>query len=102
MSFKCFESNQELKDAVAAYVADNGPDTETALTYGHPINAWCTTGLADFSGVFADASTFNEELNSWDTSSATTMAGMFRNAVRFNETIDDWDTSAVTDLSGST
>jgi len=96
---RCFETNQQLRDAVIEYVGDSSKNTAVARRYGHPIRTWCVSGLEDFTGIFDAMDTFSESLDGWDMSSATTLSGMFHNAKRFNGQISSWDVSRVTDFS---
>ena len=62
---ECFETRNELKNAVVAYLANNASDTFIATTYGWPIGSWCVENVQDFSGIFEGAIGFNEPLNEW-------------------------------------
>ena len=62
---QCFETRNELKNAVVAYLANNASDTFIATTYGWPIGTWCVENVQDFSGIFEGAIGFNEPLNEW-------------------------------------
>jgi len=58
----------------------------------------CTSGIEDFSGLFASQSSFNADIRHWDTSAATTMMSMFQQASSFNQDIGHWDTQQVTNM----
>ena len=76
----CFNTNQELSDAVDAYIADNSASSATAVTYGWPIGTWCVSYITDMFGLFRDKDTFNEDIGQWDVSSVSAMGEMFRDA----------------------
>lgn len=38
---ECFQSNEELGDAVRAYVIDPSETSSVAMEYGYPIGLWC-------------------------------------------------------------
>mmetsp|Transcript_13615 Transcript_13615/g.26134 ORF Transcript_13615/g.26134 Transcript_13615/m.26134 type:complete len:373 (+) Transcript_13615:122-1240(+) len=94
----CFETRNELKNAVVAYLANNASDTIIATTYGWPIGTWCVENVQDFSGIFEGASGFNEPLNEWDVSNAESMPRMFFAAVDFNQPLNLWNTSQVENM----
>ena len=91
---KCFDTGDELRTAVDAYVVGNVGVTNL---YG-PIRNWCVSRVTDFSGVFESHTTFNEPLDGWDTSAATTMDRMFYNTPSFNQPLSTFDTSSVTSM----
>lgn len=88
----CFQSNQELIDAVQGYVND---DPQVLQDYGANINDWCVSGLTDLSGVFSGLTNFSEPIDQWDVSNALEMNDMFRDATSFNENIASWNVSNV-------
>ena len=73
----CFNTNQELSDAVDAYIADNSASSTTAITYGWPIGTWCVSYITDMFGLFRDKDTFNEDIGQWDVSNVSVMNEMF-------------------------
>lgn len=95
-SKSCFETKNELQDALTNYF-NQGETHELMQTYGW-IGDWCVSKITDFSGLFIGQETFNAPIENWDTSSATTMREMFRGAKTFNRNIDNWNTSQVTDM----
>lgn len=96
----CLQTNMELRDAVADYVASGGsPDSASAMTYGHPIGTWCVGELDDFSFAFAFQD-FNEPLDGWDVSNATSLDYMFFNSITFNQDISGWTVERVETMKG--
>jgi surface protein len=95
---KCFESKEELIDAVDQYRGYNHVDMDLASTYGWPIGNWCLRGITDLSDLFYDRQ-FNEDIGKWDVSKVTDMTAMFQNALEFNQDLSLWDTSKVTSMS---
>ena len=96
---KCFETTEELFDAVDAYVANNTKQTIVGQTYGWPIASWCVSKLSNFSDVFSaernpDMATFEEDISDWDMSGALYLFQMFRGAALFDQDLF-WDTSNV-------
>jgi hypothetical protein len=87
---QAFWSTRELYDAVDAY--------------GHPMNTWNVSRLANFAAVFlvrwhnGAARSFNEDPGDWNMPSAQNLSGMFWDADAFNGDISGWDTSSVVDL----
>ena len=75
---KCFESNEELRAAVLAYVADSNPTSNVSSTYGNPISTWFVNKITNFTGIFQNATSFNDTLQTWDVSQAVTMSYMVR------------------------
>ena len=73
----CFNTNQELYDAVDAYIADNSASSATAITYGWPIGTWCVSYITEMFGLFRDKDTFNEDIGQWDVSNVSAMHEMF-------------------------
>lgn len=98
-TLRCFESSDELRQAVEAYKGYNNIDTTLAATYGWPINHWCVSGVTDFSNLFHRKTKFNEPLSNWDLSSATSVSGMFMSALSFDQDVSGWDVSKVRDFS---
>jgi hypothetical protein len=43
----CFQTRQELRAAIGAYLGD-GADSTLNETYGWPIGTWCVTQVQDF------------------------------------------------------
>jgi hypothetical protein len=75
---KAFESNEELRDAVAKYRNyDASAMEEIACTYGYPIDKWDVFQVKDMTCVFEGMYKFNESIESWDMSSVVTMKNMF-------------------------
>lgn len=94
---KCFESRDELIYNLNQYF-DDPTGTNTAETYGHPLNNWCVGKVTDFSAAFAyPRFMINEPLDQWDVSNAINMEDMFNEAV-FNEDISSWDVSKVRNM----
>lgn len=98
-SFKCFESNAELKKAVKRYERHNVVDMELAELYGWPIGLWCVKGLEDFSEIFQGKTDFNEDLSMWDVSAGKSFRGMFSKALSFDQEIGMWDMQNAEDIS---
>ncbi|CAB9498056.1 (LipO)protein [Seminavis robusta] len=96
---KCFETTDELRDAVAQYKSSKQFDPELASKYGWPIGQWCVSNIADFSNLFVKHRYFDEPLDRWDMSQATDLSGMFQNCHWFNHPLNDWDVSSVTSTS---
>ena len=105
---KAFTTNGELREAVDAYMIDDGPQSYVAFTYGYPIGAWDVSMLTDFSQIFdssrnSDLLRFNADLSGWNVSNAVDMHAMFQQTVSFKDSTDglaSWDVSKVTDMSG--
>ena len=104
--FKCFETTQELYDAVDDFMEDDSPNAPVILKYG-PIEEWCVKDLTSFRMVFsADRNPrlvdFNKDLSLWDLSSATSTSYMFSGAKAFTGEggLALWNVSKVTDMSG--
>ncbi|CAB9526175.1 Mycoplasma protein of unknown function, DUF285 [Seminavis robusta] len=93
---ECFNTKDELSQAIVAYMADKSATSEVASKYGHPIGNWCVSRITDFSGLFANQGAFNEDLVGWDTSSVTNMEGCFERCVSFFGQVQSWDVSKVT------
>lgn len=94
----CFDSTEELRSAVDDYVADPRDGTDIAVSYGHPIRAWCVSAIEDFSYLFSslrnpDMIEFNPDVSSWDTRMATDMSGMFRVSIPLRDGLKGADTS---------
>jgi len=98
---KCFETTQELRDAVHRYQNGLTFDPELAQTYGWPIGSWCVSEITDFSQLFSAQHHryFNEPLASWNMAQATDLTGMFQNCHIFNQPLGAWDVSSVTTMS---
>lgn len=82
----CFQSSQELYDAMTAYYEDPTPNSSIAQQYGYPIGNWCISGLRNFAHVltpFRHKTTFNVNL----TAQATEVA------LYFHEDIGSWNLS---------
>jgi Mycoplasma protein of unknown function, DUF285 len=96
---RCFETTPELYEAIQSYLDDPSNHTShVATTYGWPIRNWCTSLIANYTGLFANTA-FNDDISSWDMSSATSMRSMFENATAFNQPLATWDVSHVQDMS---
>lgn len=93
----CFESKEELMDAIDVYLQDPSPTSDIASTYGHPMTNWCVEKVTDFSGLFSTQQTFDEDLNGWETSQVTSMENTFFRCVSFSSAsyIESWDVSNV-------
>jgi surface protein len=96
---QCFQTNQELREAVKKYKNYQTLNAELASRYGWPIGNWCVGQLDDFSFVFQHQRKFNEPLTHWDTSRAVTMEGMFQDAQKFNQDLSHFNTSHVENMS---
>jgi hypothetical protein len=94
----CFESRDELRQAVKEYLIDNSPDTSVANKHGWPIGKWCVSNVTDFTGIFENATNFNENLSDWDVSRATSMERMFKMASSFDQPLNSWSVANVMDL----
>ena len=90
----CFQTNEELREAVLSY-ADG--DTTVSETYGHITN-WCVGQITNFNFIFSGVANFNEPLSGWDVSRATSMDFLFNGAISFNQNLDMWDVSRVTSM----
>jgi surface protein len=102
---KCFNSRQELRDAVDKFMQGGQADMEELEgTYG-AIGIWCVSEIQDFSDLLnaADrnplASSFNSDISAWNVSKAFTMYRMFRDATDFNQDLSSWNTSSVKNMS---
>jgi Mycoplasma protein of unknown function, DUF285 len=100
-AYRCFETRDELKDAVVKYVEGN---QTIKNIYGKLIGNWCVDYIQDFSTLFQDI-VFNEDISKWRTSSAIDMHSMFLNPIydqvnnTLNQDISRWDVSNVVDMS---
>lgn len=78
---KAFETAEELRLAVDAYLLDGSPNSQVSQKYGYPIGDWNVAQITDFSHVFsfrnANIALFNEDISSWDVSRAVSMESMF-------------------------
>ena len=94
---KCFETTQELRDAVNQYQGEAQFDQALAARYGWPLQNWCVSHIGDFSNLFQSKHHryFDEDLNDWDMSSATDLSGMFQNCHWFNRPLSQWNVSNV-------
>ena len=105
MILKTFESSEELRAAVDAYLDDPAPDSAVAQMYGWPIGSWHVEAIQDFSHLFDSsrnpkAAQFNEDLDCWSTASASDMSYMFAGATAFNGDVELFDTSLATSMQG--
>jgi Mycoplasma protein of unknown function, DUF285 len=90
---KCFETTEELRQAVSQYQGVNKFDAKLASKYGWPIGQWCVSNIQDFSNLFSSSPHhryFNEPLDEWDMSRATDVSGMFQNCHWFNQPLRSW------------
>lgn len=103
-SQKCFQTSDELREAVQAYLLldsqnSNNNETSLAQTYGWPIGAWCVSQIEDFSRVFKGASSFTEDIGDWDMSSAVVLEEMFADATYYRgDGIARWNVARVTSM----
>ncbi|CAJ1946668.1 unnamed protein product [Cylindrotheca closterium] len=110
---KCFESRDELKEAVDGYVASDCTSVARSSTglpcsakeaiaaiYGASMGSWCVSSVNDMSYLFASMTKFNEDISDWDVSSVVTMEGMFQNAAAFDQDLSLWNVSLVTTTNG--
>ncbi|KAL7539593.1 LOW QUALITY PROTEIN: hypothetical protein ACHAXR_011431 [Thalassiosira sp. AJA248-18] len=98
---KCFESRDELKIAIdtcfdgddystAATIADYDPtkcENEVKVTYGWPMNTWCTSEVDDMQLLFVGKRDFNEDISDWDTSKVTNLYETFSYASSFTVSV---------------
>jgi len=107
-SLRCFETPQELYDAVDIYVGDSFRETPledsiASIVYGYPIGTWCVERLDSFQTTFASSrepmmANFSADLDGWNMSGARNLANMFSGAWSFNGSISSWDVSRVTNM----
>lgn len=113
---QCFETEEELYNAVTAYYEDQSPNSSIALQYGHPIGTWSVSQIARFNFLFsptnrsdsvrtsnlsiseeaiAYATSFSDDLGSWDMSGARQLEQMFSGMQNISSAlgIQDWDVS---------
>ena len=96
--FEPFQTDEDLRQAVADYLGGNETAKEIVVdTYG-PIGNWCVFKVTDFSEVFKDKATFNEDIEDWDVSNAETMEFMFQGAAAFDKPLEAWDVSKATTM----
>lgn len=113
--FQCFQSTEELKDAVDAFLAN---DTLQNRVYGTTMGSWCVSDLQDFALVFrttrrrsdryADASAeldersrgFSTDLSGWDMSNAKDLEETFRGIKNMSLAwgIHRWDVTSASSL----
>lgn len=91
----CFETGEELKEAVDRYFLGDPGDQLQAM-YGLPIGTWCVQLVTDFNSLFSAvrnpaAATFNDDISQWDMSSALDMGSMFEGAAQFNINLSRWN-----------
>ena len=102
----CFESSQELQDAVDEYLAASGDEAQLEdliSVRGWPIGTWCVSKITNFNSLFAvsrnmQAVNFNADLALWDTSNATDLGSMFDGARVFDGDVTRWKTSQVVNM----
>ena len=82
-SSRCFQSTQELSDAVDEYYIDNRPNSNVSQHYGWPIGTWCVSEIRDFSVVLSPFQR-DQRLRSPE---------VMETATQFHEDIGDWDMS---------
>jgi len=103
-SFKCFDSLEELQEAVDGFVGHNETSClELNQTYCHPLSTWCVSQVTNFSYLFSANRTpamamFNGPLDGWDTSNVTDMSYMFYDASAFNQSVSHFDVTKVTTI----
>ncbi|CAB9529657.1 (LipO)protein [Seminavis robusta] len=101
---RCFQTTQELRDAVNSYQGQDHLNVTLGEQYGWPIGQWCVSNIHDFSNLFQNYhhqphhQHFNEPLDHWDMSLARDVSGMFQNCHEFNQPLDHWDLSEVTSM----
>jgi surface protein len=95
---RCFQSNEELRDAVESYL-QGSPSTKvrTKIRYGWKIGCWCLGRVTSLDSLFFD-SPFNEDISRWDVSRVKYMNFTFAFS-EFNGDISKWKVSAVEDMS---
>ena len=84
-------------DGVRYEVADRAI-LETAIDDGDDLTRYCTSRIADMSGLFNPNPSFNKDISNWDVSNVTDMSYMFSMALSFNQDISGWDVSNVSDM----
>jgi len=95
----CFETKEELQNAVHKYKSYKQVDMTLAIKYGWPIGQWCLRpSITDFSHLFFHHHHFNEDISMWSTSHVTTMEAMFQFGANFNQDISSWNVSRVTNM----
>lgn len=102
-SKECFQTTQELYNAVDTYFEGSASSTsqqDLESQYGFPMNEWCVGNLTSFDFVFSaarnpDVVSMNEPLDKWDMSNAQSLEGMFLGASAFNQDISTWKTFSV-------
>jgi Mycoplasma protein of unknown function, DUF285 len=92
---KCFDTTEELRQAVSDYQGVNTFNAKLGAKYGWPIGQWCVSNIRDFSNLFSSSGSmhhryFNEPLDQWDMSHATDVSGMFQNCHWFNQPLRSW------------
>jgi Mycoplasma protein of unknown function, DUF285 len=104
---KCFETSQELEEAVDQYLELPQPvegNATVVLKYGY-IRDWCVDSVTSMDALFSSkrnprATSFNEPITPWNVGSVTSMRSMFESAASFDQDLSSWDVRLVQDLSG--
>ncbi|CAJ1961998.1 unnamed protein product [Cylindrotheca closterium] len=97
-SFSCFQSNNDLLDAVSNWFISSELKSSVEAQYGL-IGEWCFgAGVTSMAELFFNRWTFNEDISSWDVSSVTDMRQMFYQASSFNQDLSSWDVSSLTSI----
>jgi surface protein len=99
-SYKAFDTGDELRAAVAEWVAGGERKAVVSERYGHRIGEWDVSRVTDMYKLFHGAKAFDDDISDWDTSNVTTMFGTFSFTDAFNGDISRWDVSNVTTMYG--
>ncbi|CAB9505213.1 (LipO)protein [Seminavis robusta] len=88
----CFQSSQDLHDAIDAYIADDSPNSSISEHYGWPIGTWCVTKLRRFSFAFQIGRMRDPNLNADQANHIT------EQAAKWSPAIGGWDMSHAQDM----
>lgn len=113
----CFQSHEQLNQAVTDYYQDPSPYSQVAQQYGWPMGTWCTFLLQEFRQTFHPqrsnqtlpqesqqrATYFSEDISNWDVSRVTLLNYAFQGAQNLSAAwgIQDWDVSKVHTFRGA-
>lgn len=119
----CFETQEELHNAVTAYYQDPSPNSSNALRYGYPIGDWSVSQITRFNFLFSPsnrsesarisnlsiseealsyATNFSANLGSWDMSGAKQLEEMFSGMQNISSALgmQHWDVSNAKNMRG--
>lgn len=98
-------TNERIRDAVKAFVAEGGGkkvadfrhSPKAEAEYG-PVTEWDVSEVTCFQQLFEYCAKFNEDISGWQTGKVTSMHCMFYGAAAFNQPIGRWEVGKVTTM----